>query len=714
MLKRIIIIIFFTVVGSLSLKAQFFVQAGGHCPEGEGIVADTIFYSHNKAMPIDRCFNLKYTLKGNHQIKYFAINPIDKYGNVKVRKRDYRVFIKSGWPDSLREQIEEKIPYDTFKIQPYHRLHEITKVTVKGANTEVILKVPPLDPGREYTITLISKDSKAATDLFDVGELMFKSEIEFISRGEIKPSNADAIRAEAAMKHHQSLYPRDIKFEKESFIEFQKFLYTFNIIINQYVNPDTTKINKEFRIFFNPITSPVLTKTIAQGLTPDIRTPNEYISIVPVADPDTIKIVPKFISSYGEAFAKFNDTQGSPIILNRDQIVEYKLYLLVMEAHITSLGTSSPGGFYELGSLKISRLGVQYDSGPDPKIPDGLFFKVDQNPLNNYLVKEDARISIDKLRDNSMGLGFNTAALQFLMEQALLCPCEDKGLKDITIKDDLTRALSVLFEQRPDDLKAIQLGLVSLKDINKLAKENQYTIRKENLQASIEQINSLQEFISKNKTIKPGHTISLNSLQTTINNFKGNLEDAIKKVDEINNSEVAVKNGFLKEFEELNRSIPTSTGSTSTLDLIADSKLRIIPVFGYVGVFKGNNLYSFQDFTPYLGFHINFRSLDKHIPFKDILYKSWRHRFSFMSGFTLSSLKIENKRDDFFGSFSLLTGLGFRLNSYFTITGGNVWFKTTDINPLSDDKPLRFSPFVGISLDLDLRDRFPGINNPFK
>src|SRR5205085_10818746 len=126
---------------------------------------------------------------------------------------------------------------------------------------------------------------------------------------------------------------------------------------------------------------------------------------------------------------------------------------------------------------------------------------------------------------------------------------------------------------------------------------------------------------------------------------------------------------------------------------------RIVPDFGLIGVYKNSGL-AFKDLTPYLGFHINFRSIDKNIPMRRVYYKSWRHYFSFMSGITLRSLAIAGKREDFFANNNLITGIGLRLNNALRITGGLVWFKKIDPNPVSADKPLSCSGFTGLSLDL--------------
>ena len=492
MLKRIIPLLLFALLALQPAKAQFFVESGGYCPEGEGVEADTILYTHNKAMPFDRCFTLKYVLKGEHEIKYFTINPIDKYGNVKIRKRDYRVFLKSGYPDKekrkqaaeslrleKRKQAADNLPLN--KRQPIiSRLHKVSKSIMKGKNTEVILKVPPLDPGRNYKITLISNDLKAVEDLFEVGELIFKSELDSVK--------ADSLRAEAIMHHNQSLYQRDTNFHSESLENFQKHLYSFKIIFNHPNETNQDTKDKNYRIFFTPITpktSGNLTLATAFKLDPSRYLFKNPSRENPLTDPDTIKVVPKLINENGDVIAGFNDTQGNSIVLNRDS-AQYKVSLLVIDKN-------KPVSYHELGEFRISPNGTNYSTTLDPKIADGLFFKIEPSPLNKYSLIIDAEESITKIVNKS----FDRDGLRFLMKQTL--NALDKGLIDTTAKDNLIRSLAVLFEQNPSDLKNIQIGLVSLKEPNKVAKENQYKLRKENIKSSIEQVNLVQDFINKVK-----------------------------------------------------------------------------------------------------------------------------------------------------------------------------------------------------------------------
>ncbi len=146
-----------------------------------------------------------------------------------------------------------------------------------------------------------------------------------------------------------------------------------------------------------------------------------------------------------------------------------------------------------------------------------------------------------------------------------------------------------------------------------------------------------------------------------------------------------------------------STSFSATSEIFSfetRAKFRITPDFGYVG-------YGFQkDFngiTPYLGFQIEFRYFDKNIPFKLIPNKTIWHRLSFNTGITLASLKKDGQREDFFKDKSLLMGFGFRLSNALRLTGGTILFNREDPNPLIDNKKLGVTPFIGLSIDLSLK-----------
>ena len=144
----------------------------------------------------------------------------------------------------------------------------------------------------------------------------------------------------------------------------------------------------------------------------------------------------------------------------------------------------------------------------------------------------------------------------------------------------------------------------------------------------------------------------------------------------------------------------TLSSSTEVVDFDTRTGFTITADFGYI-------YYGFQEdfssMTPYVGFELEFRYFDKNIPFNLIRPKTIWHYLSFTTGLTLTSIKKDGKRDDFFASKSLLTGIGFRLSSATRVTAGAMWFNREDVNPVLDKKHLAVTPYIGLSIDLKLK-----------
>lgn len=154
--------------------------------------------------------------------------------------------------------------------------------------------------------------------------------------------------------------------------------------------------------------------------------------------------------------------------------------------------------------------------------------------------------------------------------------------------------------------------------------------------------------------------------------------------------------------------------SSKVFNFMTASKFKIVPDFGLVVISGLPDRTIVKDVVPYLGFNINFRSIDKDIPMSSVPNKHWTYFFSFIGGITLNSVAIQNKREDLFGNNSLMLGFGFRVNNYLKVIGGAVLYKKFSTNPLSDKKPLGASPFAGLSLDYELKELFGGIKNLLK
>ena len=142
--------------------------------------------------------------------------------------------------------------------------------------------------------------------------------------------------------------------------------------------------------------------------------------------------------------------------------------------------------------------------------------------------------------------------------------------------------------------------------------------------------------------------------------------------------------------------------TTSVYNFKTRGKFSITPDFGFIGYGSPRSLDKFKGLSPYIGVHLNFRYIDKDIPYRNLANKTLAHRLSFNTGWTLVSLSDGVTRDDFFKKSALVTGLGFRLSNAIRLTGGTLWLKEYDTNPLLAQTDLAMVPYAGVSIDLEL------------
>ena len=680
----------------LSVQAQFFVADGAPCPGGNDVKLDTIMYTPDKAMPFDRCFYLRVTQPGKRAVKYFAVTPINKEGGRKVRRRDYRVYLRSTY-STWSQRLQARSSTDTykdFKRLPFKRIFSGVSVVQKGNNTEIVLRVPPLDPGREYRIYLLSDESKAFNDVMNISELLIRSqqvlEAPMVPRAMVLAFNAVLI-TQAKQLHVRSVASSASKrplptFNRGSFSDYAPQLTSFALKFNM-----NERNIESYRIFYTPSARAIPNVSAAQAV-PDIQ--SVLLQVPPNLQTQTVKL-------------PIIDSEGNPI--NPFQIGKYSVQLLTIYKDSTSPSLTT------LGDLSISSDGLTYSFTKNTTIADRVFVEFTDSPLSKIRTIKSETAKINGQTALQSGC-FRKDALEVLLNQAIACPCEKEGIKDLTQKNELTRAISVLSENNNFLIKYIMLGQTSL-DAPALdtIPISQYSTRLSNLQTSRTQINNLIEFARKVMVSQSGQAPIISNLITCLGTMQDQLRVNAESLEAIIAARTTLQDQFRDTFGLL-EAAPLTMGSTTQLDLVSDAQLTIMPDFGFVALIKGDRQkpFAFQDFTPYLGFQVGFRPMDKNIPLRMIRYKSWRHRVSFMSGVTLRSLKIENQREDFFSGSSLITGLGFRLTNYLRLTSGVVWFKATDPNPLTSNKPLRFLPYVGVSIDLDVQKLFGGIVKLFQ
>lgn len=146
--------------------------------------------------------------------------------------------------------------------------------------------------------------------------------------------------------------------------------------------------------------------------------------------------------------------------------------------------------------------------------------------------------------------------------------------------------------------------------------------------------------------------------------------------------------------------VDIARGSTDIYGMKTRSSFRINPDFGLV-------YYGFQkDFwglSPYAGIQINIRSINKDLPFRAY----WRRPYSLLSfslGYSINQLKADNKRTDFFTKGSLMTGAGIKFCQSVRVTTGAMWFYAENPNPVITKKELKYTPYLGLSVDLSIAE----------
>ena len=108
-----------------------------------------------------------------------------------------------------------------------------------------------------------------------------------------------------------------------------------------------------------------------------------------------------------------------------------------------------------------------------------------------------------------------------------------------------------------------------------------------------------------------------------------------------------------------------------------------------------------ETFT-YAGMNVYFRPVNKKAPLSGGILK----RFSITYGITNENLEQEGKLKGVIGTSSLLVAGGFRINQSVRLALGGLVFREESPDPLRTDQRLTWTPFVSVSVDLNLRGMF--------
>ncbi len=189
------------------------------------------------------------------------------------------------------------------------------------------------------------------------------------------------------------------------------------------------------------------------------------------------------------------------------------------------------------------------------------------------------------------------------------------------------------------------------------------------------------------------------ALIVLLKKFKGEMETIISKILKL---DVHVIDEFIftnTQFEKISK----------------EAAHWVLPDVGVLYAFNKN----YNVIRPFLGVNINFGPVDKDIKTRYItrdndvvgankLSRFLRQHTSLMLGVSFGTLKIENERDDLFNSINLITGFGVRLNRALRISGGALWYKQVNPNPLISDKKTKAMGYLSVSFDIEFRNATQG------
>lgn len=219
--------------------------------------------------------------------------------------------------------------------------------------------------------------------------------------------------------------------------------------------------------------------------------------------------------------------------------------------------------------------------------------------------------------------------------------------------------------------------------------------RIQNLASTGRTLKSIYNYVELINDRQPSNVYSslLNDLNTAINIFSANQRDLEAVVNQVNQSPLF----FVDEYySSSQRTFNTSVGTVVQADV------------GVAVIFTNKDYRVGTYIRPYFGVNINFRPVNKNVPFYSI--QGIGKHFSLMAGITVGSLnRGEEPTMDLFGSNNLLAGLGIRLNHAVRFNTGTILFNAKHPDPLVDKPKRKFGVFYGISIDMEIRNLLSSI-----
>jgi len=520
---------FITLAGS---KGQYFIIEGMPCPVGDKVELDTMFYTPNGSLPFDRCFYLKFTINTNQKIKYFSVSPIDKKGISNPNRRDYRIFFKNSFPDKSERKKFKEIEgyYKNWKSStPFKTLFTEIFATVKGNKQDMIIRMPPLAPNREYRVYLITDDMKVVNELIDIGSMIIKSHLK-IGPGDIEMLDTAERSYKRSMAESKKLTTSFVNWK--TFETFKGKIGTFEL---EFRNKNVGDSVAERRISFMP----VQTCGANPAYIPSPLSEQYYWNSKSNQDPVRLKVEP--------LVSKMDlDNNGfEPFRTGEYQVVLTTVYKK------DSKGTGPVDRPEVLGILNVYDSGLKREFAPNDKGRE-IQAKLSQGPLKQYFKQMSIVNEMNILAANGDVYSdcMDHTLLEKLMRHAVECPCESKGIKDLTQKDELLSILSLFYENNALIMQRVSMGYASLKEPNVISGDSmQYAKRVSNLKTSISQTQILIDFLLKVSIYEGSRLTDYSPLRNCLYRFQEYLKSSLLVAENAVKNDNALRDDFISTFQ---------------------------------------------------------------------------------------------------------------------------------------------------------------------
>lgn len=260
-----------------------------------------------------------------------------------------------------------------------------------------------------------------------------------------------------------------------------------------------------------------------------------------------------------------------------------------------------------------------------------------------------------------------------------------------SISDITNKQLIVLLKlDELENLTSILKGKSKIIDSTFLAHSNEYNL------PDSKSISLLHSLFDNIKSLDIFSSVEKEKLKNIIIHFK-------KMTIEINNINNAISNMI-----ELSKNVPNLLEDAFILNTVSYQNEITIPIEpqenNYIG-FDAGLVYTFglNSLMVYEGFNIYFSPINRDAELsifknRDIFLK----RFSVFLGLAQMLSNQPNNFEHLLGKSSLIVGAGGRFNRIMRLNIGGVLHKKKDKNPLISKTVTKISPFISLSIDLDI------------